>query len=157
MVPCHYYKKHQNLVAPPVQNVPELLEANGIGGKVAALVALAPAAAVLERVSSEDRSAEDDDAALEKAVREQLSRKEKDKRNQRRDKGKSDRPVRADVRANNNSPQPPPRRDNRPPRIDDRTPGQGRPPRRDDRPPLPARPPGPVSLTHRNLPPNKGG
>ncbi|MBU6325542.1 MAG: hypothetical protein KJS92_08650, partial [Bacteroidetes bacterium] len=142
------YKEDQNWVALPVQKVRELMEANGRGEKVAALSDLAPAAAVLERVSSEDRNAEDDDAALEKAVREQLSRKEKEKRNQRRDKGRSDRPVRADVRANvranSNSPlQPPqpPRRDDRPPRQE-RPPGQDRPPRRDDRPPRQERPPG---------------
>lgn len=147
------YEEDQNWVALPVQKVRELMDANGRGEKVAALSDLAPAAAVLERVSAagDDRGAEDDDAALEKAVREQLSRKEKDKRNQKGRGG--DRQGRRDVRSDRNvkpdNNQPPrdnnqPRRDNRPPRdnrpernarTDGNQPPRDNQPRRDNRPP----------------------
>ena len=167
------YEEDQNWVALPVQKVRELMEANGRGEKVAALSDLAPAAAVLERVSSADeRAAEDDEAAFEKSVREQLSRKEKEKkgnrqrggdRNQGRgphnrdggtgtqNRGPQDRPQRNEQR--------PPRPDNRPLRNEQRPPRpDNRPPRNEQRPPRPdnrptrneQRPPRPDNRPTRN-------
>jgi cell fate regulator YaaT (PSP1 superfamily) len=159
------YEEDQNWVALPVQQVRELMEANGRGEKVAALSDLAPAAAILERVTTEERLAEDDDAALEKAVREQLSRKEKDKKGPRQrggDRGQNrgpqqregdksrgtgtqnrparneQRPPRPDNRPPRNEQQRPPGADNRPPRNEQRPPRpDNRPPRNEQRPPRP--------------------
>ena len=153
------YEEDQNWVALPVQKVRELMEANGRGEKVAALSDLAPAAAILERVSSSDeRAAEDDEAAFEKSVRDQLSRKEREKKGHHKHRG-GDRAQSRGPQNREGDKQRPPRPDNRPPRNEQRPPRpDNRPPRNEQRPPRPdnrpprneQRPPRPDNRPPRN-------
>ncbi len=137
----------------PVDKVKELMEMNSRGEKAPALATLAPPPKETERFVRDDNfgtqpMGDDEDAAMEKAVREQMSKRGQE---QRKGKGKGNdrnRPDNRGQRPENRGPRPdnrqprdenrPPRDENRPPRPENRNPRlDNRPPRDENRPPRP--------------------
>ena len=128
----------------PVEKVKELMEINSRGEKVPALSTFAPAPKETERFVRDDNfgthpPADDEEAAMERAVREQMSKRGQE---QRKGKGKGNernRPDNRGQRTENRGPRTdnrPPRDENRPPRPENRGPRpDNRPPRDENRPP----------------------